>query len=286
MSKAQTQGTADVKSALLYAREQLKDRTDNSLSEARLLLCLVLEKSPSWIMAWPESNLETSQHQAFLKVIARRKQGEPLAYITGERGFWSLTLKVSPDTLIPRADTEVLVETALKLIDEHKTSSLLDLGTGTGAIALALACEHPNIKVLATDFSHAALQVAKHNLQSTGLANVSIIQSNWFSEIPKQHFDLIVSNPPYIAENDEHLQDIGLKYEPITALTSGEDGLDDIRTIINTAREWLSANGHLVLEHGYNQSDAVQSLLADAGYSDIHSLKDYADQDRVTFARR
>lgn len=286
MNKAQVKCTADVKSALHYCSEQLADVTDTPLSEARLLLSFVLEKPLGWIIAWPESALETPQRDRLEQLVERRKQGEPLAYITSERGFWSLTLKVSPDTLIPRADTEVLVETALELIDKYKVASLLDLGTGTGAIALAIASEHPGIKVLATDFSNAALLVAKENQQSTSCSNVSFLQSDWFSAIPQQYFDLIVSNPPYIAENDEHLLDIGLKYEPITALSSGADGLDDIRKIINTARNCLSANGHLVLEHGYNQSDAVQSLLADAGYSDIQSRKDYAGQDRLTFARR
>lgn len=284
MSKAST--AADVRSALHESREQLGDYTDNPLSEARLILSFVLDKPVAWLIAWPEACLETSQIKTFQQIIKRRQAGEPLAYITGEHGFWSLTLKVSPDTLIPRADTEVLVETALKLIDENPITSVLDLGTGTGAIALAIASERPDIDVLATDFSDAALKVAHQNLLLIACPNVRFQQSDWFSAIPKQHFDLIVSNPPYIAENDKHLDDIGLKYEPITALTSGEDGLDDIRQIIQAAHNWMSKNGHLVLEHGYNQSASVQFLLEESGFTDIQSVSDYAGQDRVTFARR
>ena len=277
---------ADVKSALGLCSEQLKDCTDNPISEARLLLSFVLDKPQSWLIAWPESTLDNSQFDTLQQLLSRRKNGEPLAYITGVRDFWSLSLKVSPDTLIPRADTEVLVETALKLIDQSPPGSILDLGTGTGAIALALASEYPNIEILATDFSHAALAIAKQNHQSLNCPNVNFLQSDWFATIPTQRFDIIVSNPPYIAENDEHLRDKGLKYEPISALTSGADGLDDIRQIISTSKDWLSEHGHIALEHGYNQASSVQTLLIEAGFIDVRSVRDYAGNERVTFARR
>ncbi len=284
MSKADK--PVDVRSALLYGREQLKDHTHNAASESRRLLSFVIKKPASWLIAWPESTLESEQNNTFLRHIERRRRGEPLAYITGERDFWSLTLRVSKETLIPRADTEVLVEAALKLIEENHYSSLLDLGTGTGAIALAIASEYPKVNITATDFSEGALKIAQQNRKSTGLQNVSFLQSDWFASLPKQRYDLIVSNPPYIAENDEHLNDVALKYEPLTALTSGEDGLDDIRHIIIKARDCLSKHGHLVLEHGYNQSESVKSLFIESGYSHVQSLRDYGGQIRVTFARR
>ncbi|OQX10270.1 MAG: protein-(glutamine-N5) methyltransferase, release factor-specific, partial [Thiothrix lacustris] len=203
---------------------------------------------------------------------------------TGQREFWTLTLKVTPDTLIPRPETELLVTTALSLLPAP-ACAVLDLGTGTGAIALSLASERPDLSITACDFSAAALAVAIENAKTHQLHNVSFIQSHWFSELAPQQFDLIVSNPPYIETNDPHLKQGDVCFEPLTALTAGQDGLDDIRHIVQTAPHWLASSGWLLLEHGYNQGTAVTTLLQMAGFQQVRCLPDLAGNPRVSLGQ-
>ena len=232
----------------------------------------------------PEQLLSPEQLRVFLTKIERLKQGEPLAYIIGEQDFWSLTLKVTPATLIPRPDTEILVEQALALIDSSQNLTVLDLGTGSGAIALSIAKERPNSAVIATDFSVDALKVAKQNAVFNNINNVQFMQGSWYDALPaQQRFDVIVSNPPYIDEHDQHLAH--LTHEPITALTAKNNGLADLEVIIAQAPKWLNARGWLLVEHGYDQAQAVQQLFMQAGFSDVKTVKDYGSNDRVTMGK-
>ncbi len=225
--------------------------------------------------------LTLEQQQQFLQAIEQLKQGEPLAYVIGEQAFWSLTLKVTPDTLIPRPDTEILVEQALALIDSEQNLSILDLGTGSGAIALSIAKERPLSNVIATDFSSAALQVAQQNAVLNQISNVEFLQGSWYQALNSSYqFDVIVSNPPYINEQDQHLSD--LTYEPITALTAKNNGLADLEVIIVQAPQWLKPAGWMLVEHGYNQGQAVQQLFSQAGFRHVKTVMDYGGNDRVT----
>jgi release factor glutamine methyltransferase len=218
-------------------------------------------------------------------LINRRINGEPVAYITGRRGFWSFDLQVTPDTLIPRPETELLVELALAYIHPNLASQVLDLGTGTGAIALAIAHERPNAHVLAVDYSEAALAVAKNNATELKIRNIEFIQSDWYSNIVSQRVDVIVSNPPYIEAADVHLQQGDLRFEPVQALTSGTDGLDAIRIIIAGAKNHLNPHAWLMIEHGWNQAEAVRNLFAQSGFVEISTEQDLGNRDRVTMGR-
>ena len=232
----------------------------------------------------PEQLLTPEQLSIFLTKIERLKQGEPLAYVIGEQDFWSLNLKVTPSTLIPRPDTEILVEQALALIDSSQNLTVLDLGTGSGAIALSIAKERPNAAVIATDFSIEALKVAKQNAVFNNINNVQFMQGSWYDALPtQQRFDVIVSNPPYIDEQDQHLAD--LTHEPMSALTAKNNGLADLEVIIAQAPQWLNAQGWLLLEHGFDQAQAVQQLFSQAGFSDVKTVKDYGGNDRVTMGK-
>ncbi len=229
----------------------------------------------------PEQLLTPEQQNLFLTKIDQLKQGEPLAYVIGEQDFWSLTLKVTPATLIPRPDTEVLVEQALALIDSSQNLTVLDLGTGSGAIALSIAKERPNSAVIATDFSVDALKVAKQNAVLNNINNVQFMQGSWYDALPvQQRFDVIVSNPPYIDEHDQHLVD--LTHEPISALTAKNNGLADLEIIIAQASQWLKTKGWLLVEHGFDQAQAVQQLFVQADFNDVKTVKDYGGNDRVT----
>lgn len=231
-----------------------------------------------------EQPLTPQQEQQFLQGIARLRQGEPLAYVIGEQPFWSLTLKVTPDTLIPRPDTEILVEQALALIPQNQSVNILDLGTGSGAVALSIAKEHQNAQVFATDLSNNALKVAQYNAVINDISNVQFLQGSWYEALASgQQFDVIVSNPPYIDEQDSHLSD--LSHEPITALTAKNQGLADLQVIIELAPQWLTAAGWLLVEHGYDQAQAVQKLFVQAGFAQVKTVKDYGGNDRVTLGQ-
>lgn len=273
---------ASISQLIEHSVTQLESVSDSARLDTELLLCFALKKDRTFLHAWPEYKLNENLLSTFQKLLTRRIQGEPVAHILGERGFWSLNLKVTPDTLIPRADTERLVELALDIIPVNKPLHILDMGTGTGAIALSLAKERPSCHVTATDQSIEALDVAKHNAKINQLSNVGFVQSNWFSELGKQQFNMIVSNPPYICDNDPHLQQGDVRFEPLSALTSGADGLNDIRYIIKNSQQHLTKDGVLLIEHGYDQADAVCDLLKAANFNQISSFTDHSNNPRVS----
>ncbi|MDQ5767330.1 peptide chain release factor N(5)-glutamine methyltransferase [Thiothrix subterranea] len=307
------------KELLAEATQRLTTTSESARADAEILLAHCLQKSRTWLMTWPEKLVEPEVEAKFQQLLAERIRGVPVAHLTEQREFWTLNLKVTSDTLIPRPETELLVETALFLLEERTSppsplsltgeggqewsssspspvkergaggevlrSTILDLGTGTGAIALSLASERPDLSITACDFSAAALAVAIENANTHQLHNVSFIQSDWFSHLPPQRFEAIISNPPYIETNDPHLSQGDVRFEPLTALTAGQDGLDDIRHIVQTAPHWLVNGGWLLLEHGYNQGTAVTALLQMAGFHQVRCLPDLAGNDRVSLGQ-
>lgn len=263
-----------VAQALHTARVAGVDRLD-----ANMMLMALLKQGRSWLLAHDQDRLPASIIQTFEQWVTRRSQGEPLAYLLGDKEFFGLNLAVNPNVLIPRPDTEILVEWALDLIPADQSWRVLDLGTGSGAIALAIQNQRPQAEVVAVDASAGALATAQHNAQQLKLP-VQFLLGSWLAPVQGQAFDLIVSNPPYIAEGDDHLA--ALTHEPITALTAGPDGLNDIRQIIRDAKSNLKPGGWLLLEHGYDQAQAVSQLLAQAGYAQVQTRKDLGDQNRCT----
>ena len=252
--------------------------------DAELLLAAALGKSRSYLHTWPENIVSSESASTFSGYLLRRRAGEPVAYILGQQGFWKLDLEVAPHTLIPRPDTELLVETALDLLPASP-ARVLDLGTGSGAIALALASERPAWHVTAVDRVLEAVALAERNRQRLQLENVHVLTSHWFSALADQRFDLIISNPPYIAAGDVHLAQGDVRFEPESALVAGVDGLDDIREIIQAAPQHLNPGGWLMLEHGYDQADAVRQLLSGAGFAQVESRKDLGTHERITLGR-
>lgn len=253
--------------------------------EAQLLLQNVLNVNRAWLLAHESDALQDKIKADFESLLARRLLGEPIAYILGQREFFGLNLIVTPDTLIPRPDTETLVETALDKIPTDTPFTVLDLGTGTGAVALAIAEHRPEAQVTAIDASSGALDIAKRNANQLDLTQVDFRLSNWFSALAGERFNLIVSNPPYIEQHDIHLTQGDLRFEPMSALASGTDGLDDIRQIVDNCLLHLHPQGWLMLEHGYNQAHLVTDLMAQSGLIDITTIKDLGANDRVTIGK-
>lgn len=258
--------------------------SDSAKLDVRLLISFVIDKPLSYLLTWPEKQLSPEEFQQFVTLFEQRKAGKPIAYILGYKEFWSLKLQVSPSTLIPRPDTEVLVETVLNNHSEL-TLNCLDLGTGTGAIALALSSEHSAWTIDAVDFQQEAVALARLNAETLGFSKVNIYQSDWFSNIASEkRFDVIVSNPPYIDELDEHLDQGDVRFEPKSALVAEEQGFADIEHIIKESITYLNDNAWLYFEHGFEQAKQIQEIFAQNGFSNIATVKDYNENDRVTFA--
>lgn len=258
--------------------------SDSAKLDVRLLISFVIDKPLSYLLTWPEKQLTQQEFQRFVTLFKQRKAGKPIAYILGYKEFWSLKLQVSSSTLIPRPDTEVLVETVL---NNHTNSMVncLDLGTGTGAIALALASEQSNWQIDAVDFQLEAVELAQSNAQRLGFSKVSIYQSDWFNSISSgKTFDIIVSNPPYIDELDEHLEQGDVRFEPKSALVAKQQGFADIEHIIKTSTAYLNDNAWLYFEHGFEQAKKIHALFSQHGFSEIQTVKDYNGNDRVTYA--
>lgn len=275
---------ANVRALLDAAMRRLHG--EEARPEAETLLAHALARSRAWLFAWPEYEPDAPQREAFDRLVAARERGEPIAYLVGQRGFWTFDLRVTPAVLIPRPETERLVELALERLPADAACVVADLGTGSGAIALALAHERPRARVLATDASADALAVARANAERLGLRNIEFAQGDWCAALGDRVFDAIVSNPPYIASADAYLRQGDLRFEPPAALASGADGLDAIRAIVAQAPAHLADGGWLLIEHGWEQGAAVRALFDATGYRDVRNERDHAGHERVTLGRR
>lgn len=263
----------NIKQAVKQATAKLNTSSETANLDARVLTCLACDLTQTKLITEPERALNKEDEHTLSAYIARRANGEPLAYITGEKEFWSLTFKVNKHVLIPRPETELLVELALENIKNKDSATILDLGTGSGAIAIAIAKQRPDCNITATDLSKMALDVAKQNAK-IHKTDIIFIQSDWFTELANNKFDLIISNPPYIDIHDPHLENNVYQYEPETALISKNNGLFDLENIINAAKNYLSQSGCLFVEHGFQQAKAAQNLLLNAEYNNVQSHKD------------
>lgn len=277
---------SSIKTLLAQTANTLTSHSDSPLLDAEVLLGFVLEKPRTYLRAWCDNTLTEQQQAAFETLIKQRQRGTPIAYLTGTREFWSRDFMVTPDVLIPRPDTELLIELSLELIPKNQAVNLIDLGTGSGVIAVTLAAERPNAQVTAVDACLAALTVAKHNARHHQLTNVEFYQSNWFTNVPKSLFDLVISNPPYIDPEDEHLQQGDVRFEPKIALIADNQGLSDIQIIADKARSYLKPGGHLLIEHGYNQAPQVQAIFNALAYDKVKSYQDLSGQPRVTHGQK
>jgi len=285
MNPANTAENLDIQSILAWGAKQLL-HSETPRLDAEILLCFVLNVERSYLYAWRDKIVSKKQYVNYQSFILRRANGEPIAYLTGNKSFWSLDVNVNSATLIPRPETELLVEQALAHLPVQHSGVIIDLGTGSGAIALSLAKERQNYQIIATDFAINALIVAQLNARRLNLKNIQFLTSNWFSALGKMQAKLILSNPPYIAENDEHLLKDGVKYEPRTALVSKNNGLADLQHIIEQAQCYLIEKGWLLVEHGYQQSEAVQAFFKKQGYSCIETYRDLAGLPRVTVGQK
>ena len=275
-----------IKTLLANTANTLTGHSDSPLLDAEVLLGFVLGKPRTYLRAWCDNTLTDPQLAAFAALIKQRLQGTPVAYLTGTREFWSRDFTVTRDVLIPRPDTELLIELSLALIPKDKAVQLIDLGTGSGIIAATLAAERPDAHVTAVDASLAALAVARHNARQHQLTNIEFYQSDWFSNVPDTLFDLVISNPPYIDPDDEHLQQGDVRFEPKTALIAEDQGLSDIQIIADKARNYLKPAGHLLIEHGYNQATQVQAIFNALAYDKVQSYRDLSGQPRVTYGQK
>jgi release factor glutamine methyltransferase len=253
--------------------------------EAKILLGHVLQRDRAWLAAHSDETIAEDEAKAFDALARRRRDGEPVAYLTGRREFYGLDLEVTPDVLIPRPETELLVELALVRIGVDRPTEILDLGSGSGAIAFAVAHERPNAAVLGVDISTAAVALARRNALRLNLGNAAFIESDWFGAVPKKRYAAILANPPYVRSGDAHLSEGDLRFEPPAALAAGADGLTAIRTIVTGAAAYLAPGGWLLVEHGYDQADAVQAMFRDARFGDVQSRRDLAGIPRLALGQ-
>lgn len=271
-----------IEQLLTQAQQSLALTSDSPKVDAEYLLAYVLQKPRSYLKAFSDQVLSSHEQQQFNELLSRRLQGEPVAYLVGKKGFWNLLLTTNSATLIPRPETEMLVEAVLHL-DDKQPKKILDLGVGTGAIVLALAHEKPHWQLFGSDVSSDALTVAKQNSETLDLKNVEFKQGSWCEpwQANTDFFDVVVSNPPYIREDDSHLMQGDVRFEPRLALTSGTDGLDAIRVIVKDARALLKKKGWLLVEHGFDQGQLVRDIFMQTGFINIETLKDLSGHDRV-----
>jgi len=275
-----------IKKQIEFGTALLNKVSDSAKLDSQVLLSHILNKEINYLYTWPENLLTDSQLTSYNEALQARLSGKPIAYITGVKEFWSLPFYCDSSTLIPRPDTEVLIEEVLAVVEDNCSGkiSCIDLGTGTGAIALALASENPSWDIEALDYSDNAIALAKKNAKNLGINHVSIYQSDWFSNVKaNKKFTVIISNPPYIDENDIHLSQGDVRFEPLSALVAKKEGLADIEKITIQAKEFLDIGGYLFFEHGYNQGEACRELMMELGFSNVKTIKDYAENDRVTY---
>ena len=275
-----------INQALTQAQNQLQTSSPSPASDASILLCHVLDCASSHLIAWPDKQLSEEQSQHYSGLIQQRLKGTPVAYITGEKEFWSLMLKVTPDVLIPRPETETLVEFALEALKDNPKAKIADLGTGSGAIACALASEKPGSQITATDASAAALAIAKQNAETHRLHNIDFVQGRWIEALQRHDYDMVISNPPYVASGDPHLGQGEIRFEPDDALSAGIQGMDDIEIIAREAADHLIPGGWLAVEHGYDQQQLVHDCFSRNGFIDITQQADLAGTVRITAARK
>jgi release factor glutamine methyltransferase len=275
-----------IKTVIAHTANTLSSHSDSPLLDAEVLLGFVLGKPRTYLRAWCDNTLTDQQLAAFAKLIEQRQQGIPIAYLTGTREFWSRDFMVTAEVLIPRPDTELLIELGLALIPHNQAVKVIDLGTGSGIIAVTLAAERPKARIIAVDASLAALAVARRNAEHHQLTNIEFYQSDWFTNVPMSQFDLVISNPPYIDPDDEHLQQGDVRFEPKTALIAANHGLSDIQIIAANARSYLKPTGHLLIEHGYNQASQVQAIFNALAYDKVQSYKDLSGNNRVTYGQK
>lgn len=275
---------ATIKQALERS-ESLRQVSDSWQLDAELLLAAAIEQAREYLFTWPDQDLSSAQLEKFEAYRVRRATGEPVAYILGRQAFWDFELTVNPSVLIPRPETELLVEAALALLAKKNAADILDLGTGSGAIALALAHNDGRWAVTAVDSSESALKVARANAETLQLSNIEFMNTSWCDGLKTNHFDLIAANPPYVEKGDKHLNEGSLPFEPISALVAEENGLADIRAIAEQARQCLKKNAWLLIEHGFQQKEAVEKILVEMGYANIECVRDLAQLDRLTKAQ-
>ncbi len=272
----------NIRQAIQHGRKLLADKAHNPQQEASLLLFHAIDKTKEFLIAHSDEQLSSTSFQRYQAYLARRIKGEPIAYIQQQKEFWSLPLKVFPGILIPRPETELIIEATLELLTNKDQANILDLGTGSGCIALALAKEKPNTRITACDNSPTCVEIAIANAKNLAINNVNFIISDWFKAITNNNFNIIISNPPYIAIDDEDIEHKVQQYEPESALFSDNQGLEDLLHIIEHAPNYLSAGGSLLVEHGYQQGSDVRTQFIRCGYNDVHTLQDIQQHERVT----
>lgn len=272
----------NIRQTLQQASLHLTESSPSATVDAQVLLSHVLQCNSAHLLAWPEKELTDVQKETYEQLIQQRQQGIPVAHLTGKREFWSLDFSVNNSTLIPRPETETLVEFILTNFADREHLKLLDMGTGTGAIAIAVASEKPGWQIVASDVSDAALELARKNAHNHQCHNISFVKSDWFNNIPFHDFDIIVSNPPYIAADDPHLSQGDVRFEPKTALTSGSTGMDDIEQICLHAKDHLTKNGWLIVEHGYNQEQLLARCFTKNGFTQVTQQQDLSGHTRMS----